>query len=460
MKKRSSNVAPWLLLIFSLGAATAGWWFYFGESATTQRQLEELSTVKAKYISETAELKKRLQQLESKRNNLLQTTQTIKGDFSTLESRLQRLDDQLDVTKTANERLAGELATVTADKKLQDNEVSLIRAESDLLKKELQSADGIRAKLLEEKGQLTAERDKLNAGISQLNNQQDGLQKELDKEKLLLGNNIDALEKDLVLLKTELTSTRTKRDQFLSEKEKTLKERNLLGEQNHKLQSHMTKLQTALTAAEAAKKSAEEDLKVVLLERKHLHAQLQGAGIDLKKSNAEIKKKTTVFQAEKEQLSTILSELEQQLSNEKLSSSVAIMRIKDDYAIITLSVDVLFQPGSARINKQAYSILDKVADSLQKSPNRQINVEGHTDNVPILSARLLKKYPSNWELATARASAAVRYLLKTNKDLSPERLQATGLSEFHPIADNSTAEGRKRNRRIEIKLLPKASINE
>lgn len=457
MKERSSNIAPWLLLIFSLGAATAGWWFYFGESATTQRQQEELSTVKAKYISETTELKKRLQGLESKRNNLLQTTQTIKGDFSTLESRLQRLGDQLDVTKTANERLSGELATITADKKLLDNEVSLLRGESVLLKKELKSADEIRAKFLKENGQLTAERDKLNADISQLNNQQDELKKDLNKEKLLLGNNINALEKDLALLKTELESTRQKRDQFLSAKERTLKERNLLSEQNHKFQNHMNKLQAALTAEEAAKKAAQEDLKVVLLERKHLHAQLHDAGIDLEKSNAEIKKQTAIFQTEKEQLSTTLNELEQQLGNEKLSSSVAIKRIKDDYAIITLGVDVFFQPGSARINKQIYSVLDKIADSLQKSPNRQISVEGHTDNVPIISARLLKKYPSNWELATARASAAVRYLLETNKDLSPVRLQATGLGEFHPVADNSTAEGRKQNRRIEIKLLPEAS---
>jgi len=95
--------------------------------------------------------------------------------------------------------------------------------------------------------------------------------------------------------------------------------------------------------------------------------------------------------------------------------------------------------------------LRKVAEILAQHPTLQIHVVGHTDNVPI-RAGARSRFPSNWELSMARATAAVRFL-SDQAGVDPRRLGAVGYGEFRPIADNSTAEGRARNRRIAITIL-------
>lgn len=120
-----------------------------------------------------------------------------------------------------------------------------------------------------------------------------------------------------------------------------------------------------------------------------------------------------------------------------------------------LTVDILdrilFDSGEAELKLEGQEILRKVAGVLAQYPHRRIHVIGHTDNVPIrASARA--RYPSNWELSTARALAAVRFLVD-QAGVAPERLGAVGYGEFRPLADNQTAEGRAKNRRIAIVVL-------
>ncbi len=120
-----------------------------------------------------------------------------------------------------------------------------------------------------------------------------------------------------------------------------------------------------------------------------------------------------------------------------------------------LTVDILdrilFDSGEAELKPEGQEILRKVAAVLAQHPNRRIHVIGHTDNVPIrASARA--RYPSNWELSTARALAAVRFLID-DAGVEPQRLGAVGYGEFRPLADNATPEGRAKNRRIAIVVL-------
>jgi len=94
----------------------------------------------------------------------------------------------------------------------------------------------------------------------------------------------------------------------------------------------------------------------------------------------------------------------------------------------------------------------KVAGLLAEHPELKIEVAGHTDNVPIRpDAR--SRFASNWELSTARALAAIHFLTE-KAGLDPRRVGAIGYGEYRPIADNTTAEGRAKNRRIEIAILP------
>jgi chemotaxis protein MotB len=92
-------------------------------------------------------------------------------------------------------------------------------------------------------------------------------------------------------------------------------------------------------------------------------------------------------------------------------------------------------------------MLHIIAESLEKIPNH-IRIEGHTDSVPICTAR----FPSNWELSTARATSIVHYLLTTHR-FEPTRLSAAGYGEFRPIASNNSSEGRSQNRRVDIVIL-------
>lgn len=112
---------------------------------------------------------------------------------------------------------------------------------------------------------------------------------------------------------------------------------------------------------------------------------------------------------------------------------------------------ILFDSGSAEIKKEGKKVLDRVVEILKNVKDRQINIEGHTDNVPI-SPRLAQKFPTNWELSTARATNVVRYLQE--KGIDPALLSATGYAEYRPVSPNDTEEGRAKNRRIEIVLVP------
>jgi len=113
---------------------------------------------------------------------------------------------------------------------------------------------------------------------------------------------------------------------------------------------------------------------------------------------------------------------------------------------VEINSDILFATGSAVLDKDARSILGRVAAVLRDEPN-QVRVEGHTDNVPIATA----VYPSNWELSAARAASVVH--LFADHGLQPQRLAMLGYGEFHPRADNAQFQGRNRNRRVAVIVL-------
>ena len=117
------------------------------------------------------------------------------------------------------------------------------------------------------------------------------------------------------------------------------------------------------------------------------------------------------------------------------------------YVQLTLKGSILFDSGKAELKKEAMPIVQKVGVILERYAESTIEVEGHTDNVPINTA----KYPSNDVLSSYRALAMFDYLVE-NTSLDPAKLKHSGRGEYMPVADNSTPEGRAKNRRIEIKI--------
>ena len=129
--------------------------------------------------------------------------------------------------------------------------------------------------------------------------------------------------------------------------------------------------------------------------------------------------------------------------------------IKESKGKLTLNVSdkVLFDSGKIEIKKEGLEVLKKVAEVLKSATDREIRIEGHTDNIKI-SGRLANKYPTNWELSANRATNVARFLVETG-GLDPTNIYAAGFGEFRPITPNDTPENRAKNRRIEITLLPK-----
>jgi len=113
---------------------------------------------------------------------------------------------------------------------------------------------------------------------------------------------------------------------------------------------------------------------------------------------------------------------------------------------------ILFDSGKAEIKPEGLIVLGKVIEILKTVNDKAIRIEGHTDNKAIVGP-LTQRYPTNWELSAGRAINVARYLQK--QGIEPGSLSSAAYGEFKPVADNSTFEGRAKNRRIEIVLVPK-----
>jgi chemotaxis protein MotB len=174
--------------------------------------------------------------------------------------------------------------------------------------------------------------------------------------------------------------------------------------------------------------------------------------IDAKQGLDKLQTKLDEIRIEKDHEAAEFVALKKQLEQELNQTQIQFTQLKNKMRVINLTSEVLFKSGSAEIKPAGQKVLVLIAATLNKYPNRQVFIEGHTDNVPMGNN---SNYHSNWELSSARAISAA-LILQANNQVSPKRLKVVGHSEFKPITSNETAEGRRLNRRIEIRLLPES----
>ena len=173
--------------------------------------------------------------------------------------------------------------------------------------------------------------------------------------------------------------------------------------------------------------------------------------LTLDKSSKELKKQLSSFENQIPVESANFENIRKTIKNE-FNNTQNINVIREPRGIlIRLNDTVLFDRGSDIIKDKALNVLDKIAVVLKKEPN-SIRIEGHTDNLPIKT----DKFPSNWELSTARATNIIKYLIEVHK-LSPNRISAAGYGEYMPISSNDTEIGRSENRRVDIVVLSSSS---
>jgi chemotaxis protein MotB len=168
-------------------------------------------------------------------------------------------------------------------------------------------------------------------------------------------------------------------------------------------------------------------------------------------TTAEVEKRRELSEGilkERKQLNQVSDQLENALGAFIDVNLVSIKR--NDYWIeLEMNSEMLFLSGEAQLSKKAQPVLNKIAEVINALPNA-INVEGHTDDKPINTL----KFPSNWDLSSARATSVVQEFVK--EGINPSRLSAIGYGEFHPIADNKLEEGRFKNRRVTLTLMSQA----
>lgn len=171
---------------------------------------------------------------------------------------------------------------------------------------------------------------------------------------------------------------------------------------------------------------------------------------ELRDESAELEARVQEKEAQLAELQSTQDELLSELEQEIADGQIQVERLRGQLRVDMVD-EILFDSGEATLKPEGQDVLTRVAAVLVNA-NRIVQVQGHTDNVPI-RGRLAERFPTNWELSAARAVNVVRFL-QDQAGLDPESLSATGLSEYRPRESNDTEGGRQKNRRIEILLVP------
>ena len=198
---------------------------------------------------------------------------------------------------------------------------------------------------------------------------------------------------------------------------------------------------------EQDKRNLQTQIAKLQSENNNLSNSIEALKMELRQEKLAIQLK----EGELSELEKTRREIESSLKDQIAQKDIKLEEIEGKLKV-TFVDKILFDSGSVMIKPKGQEVLLKLAESFRDNKNQNIAVEGHTDDVQIGSA-LLDRFPTNWELSTARATAVVRFLQEKG-NIEPERLTASGFSFYRAVATNDTPEGRKQNRRIEIILVP------
>lgn len=255
---------------------------------------------------------------------------------------------------------------------------------------------------------------------------------EIDTMQQSLGSAQEEINRNRRQINITEQELETARTEIAAAQDKIQQKQKLLEQTSHELETAKNQVLTT-----------QSDLKV--LEEKKIALQKELS--DSRSQLATLRRIEAETQRRNEIYAQFIERLKTMIDGGQLTVSIEQGRI-----VINLPNNVLFNSGSARLNSDGNKALTQIAGVLSQFSDRRFQIEGHTDNNPIRSTR----FPSNWELSTARALAVVHIM--TDLGVAAENISAAGFGEFHPRADNNSGEGRRLNRRIEIVMLPNLDI--
>ncbi len=207
-------------------------------------------------------------------------------------------------------------------------------------------------------------------------------------------------------------------------------------------------VQAEKSRLEQERAAKDTNMKILTQSRAALSKSLEAQDAERKR----LEEERAAMEAEIQHLTETHAALIKSLEAELAKGGIWIKRVRDRLSI-TMVDRLLFDSARAQVKPDGLKVLKRVSDILKHVRDKQIRIEGHTDNVPI-GTQLRDRFPTNWELSTARASSVVRYLIEQG-GVNRASLSAVGYAENRPVASNDGEKGRAANRRIEIVLYPK-----
>ncbi len=472
----------------------------------TMGQLESERKAKAAMQAELEELKRRLTDADQARAKVAEDLAVAQARLDSSSQNLAALQKSLYEERDGRRGLEGKLDRLSADLRKAEQVNADLRRDRDHLQTkvdDLQREVGEQGRALaganariealeKEKNELAASvteardqardlRAKLDAELAQVASLQD------DKQRLLSGTStaqeeIAKLQRRAGELEsasartTDLEQRLAERDQEIGQLRQAASDRDTLAAKVAALSEKLEHSQARVAALtdESGQLGAERDelgrergrlaAQVEQLKEEkqrltqteqELLAKLQQEQDRLKSEEAEkarLEKERAAKEEEIRRLTRAQEELSKSLQDEIAKGNITIQRVRDRLTINMVD-KVLFDSGRADIKPAGLKVLKQVGDIVGNVPNKQIRIEGHTDNVPI-GARIKDRFASNWELSTARATSVVRYLIDAG-GIDRQVISAAGYADTRPVADNETDEGKASNRRIEIVLYPK-----
>lgn len=280
----------------------------------------------------------------------------------------------------------------------------------------------------------------LAAGLSACSVMQSTYQKKVDEADALT-RSLAALQKKNDDLIAENAVLKADLDRMTQQNEKLATDLSYVTDQRDKAIADREELDGIL-------RSRSDSLSQTISELRRKVAGLEEENAKLKAENASLVK---AREEQVQKMSSTYESLLEKMKSEISQGQVTISELKGKLTVNMVD-SILFDSGRAEVKKGGLEILGKVVSILKDVNDKSIRIEGHTDNVQI-SRALAQRYPTNWELSAARAINVARYL--QGQGIDPGQLSAVAYGEWKPVATNDTVEGRAKNRRIEIILVPR-----
>ena len=437
-------------------------------------------------VTNREDLERRLQAVRSQLESEARARDAAQKDLADTSEQRAKLQAELRAAHAASATLGDRLAAAQeAGNKLRSDLDVCVAARTtaemdrDRLRAALGSEKGGRAEEAKRALELLTERDELR---SRLAAERDGraedqkvsaeAEQERDRVRAQLAAERDARSEAQRLLETvrqerdrlrvELSGSEGARTTLDSELAAARREREALTVNLAEAVAGRALAQEALARAKAEGDGARSELDAAKRKSAEETTRRSLETDDLRQKNATLESRIARLEEEtksaeeekRQKLTEMTSTYEGLLKGMKAEVEKGEIKISQLQDRLTVNVmdEILFDSGSARVKARGTDVLRRVGETLKAGADKAIVIEGHTDNVP-LREELTRLFATNWELSTARATSVVRYL-QDRVGIQAGRLSAAGFGPYRPVDTNDTPEGRRRNRRIEIKLVP------